>query len=124
MYGVGKPQENVEVDSHTFRQWFQSIYRYVQSRTRVVSKTAAYSVESDVFLVRVDTTSAGFTVMLPPAATYPGRQIAVKKIDASANNVTVDGDGSETIDGAATKVWNTQYLSYTFISNGTNWDII
>ena len=124
MYGVQKPSAYEAVESFFYRNWFKDIYNYIHSRTHIVTKTTAYTIEADVFLVRADATSAGFTITLPTASQKMGRQIAIKKIDASANNVTVDGAGAETIDGAATLVWNTQYVTYILISNGSNWDIL
>ena len=38
--------------------------------------------------------------------------------------ITLDGNSSETIDGAATFVLSTQYESVTIISNGTGWYIL
>jgi hypothetical protein len=37
--------------------------------------------------------------------------------------VTVDGNASETIDGALTYALAVQYQSITIISDGTNWHI-
>lgn len=70
------------------------------------------------------TTTGAMTANLPTAAGITGRVYTVKKIDASANAVTLDGDGTETIDGAATFALATQWKSVTIISTGTNWEII
>jgi hypothetical protein len=48
----------------------------------------------------------------------------IKKIDSSGNTVTIDPDGSATIDGAATKVLTTQYEHTTIQYDGTNWHTI
>lgn len=76
------------------------------------------------YLVLVDATAAAVTVDLPPAASKEGYQIVVKKIDASANVVTVDASASETIDGATTKDLSSQYESVTVASDGTEWWIV
>jgi len=73
-----------------------------------------------------DATSGAVTITLPSAASTfdstsgAGVIFDVKKIDSSANNcvVTVTG-GATNIDGATTKSWNTQYATFTFQSNGT-----
>lgn len=49
------------------------------------------------------------------AATGSGIQLYFKKIDSSANAVTIDGSGSETIDGATTYVLYSQYDSISII---------
>jgi len=45
----------------------------------------------------------------------------IKKTDASANAVTVDGNGAETIDGSTTVSLAAQWDFITVVSNGTNW---
>jgi len=47
----------------------------------------------------------------------------VKKIDASANTVTLDANSTEVIDGALTVVIGTQYQSYNIVSNNSAWYI-
>ena len=41
------------------------------------------------------------------------------KSDASGNNLTVVG-ASGLVNGAASKIWNTQYKAFTFEADGTN----
>jgi hypothetical protein len=74
--------------------------------------------------IYVDATGGARTVFLPAAAYMSGRVITVKKTDASGNTVTLDGNGAETIDGAATLVISTQNHARTVISDGVNWRII
>lgn len=89
-----------------------------------VSVTAAYTVPVGVDLVLVDATSAGVTVTLPAASGATKRRITVKKVDASGNAVTIDGSGTETIDGTTTHAMSTQYESATVQSDGTQWWIV
>lgn len=90
----------------------------------VASKTAAYTATALDDLILCDATSGAFTVTLPKAADNNGKELTVKKTDASANAVTLDGNGSETIDGAATVALSSRYASRTIRSDGTNWHII
>ena len=76
------------------------------------------------YLVLVDANSAAVTVTLPTAASKEGSQIIVKKIDASVNAVTVEGDAAETIDGAANQSLIAQYDSITIASDGIEWWVI
>jgi hypothetical protein len=70
-----------------------------------------------------DATTGVITISLPTAASAIGHEFTVIKIDGSVNNVVIDPNGSETINGAATASNNTQFMSKTFYSNGTNWFI-
>src|SRR4051812_28137421 len=57
---------------------------------------------SSKVLYLCNATSGAFSANLPAAATASGLTVAFKKTDATANAVTLDGNGSETIDGATT----------------------
>lgn len=63
-------------------------------------------------------------VTLPTAADNVGRRITIKKVDAGAGSVVVDGEAAETIDGAATYTVTAQYAFVTVQSDGFNWMII
>lgn len=88
------------------------------------SVTASTSIVSSDFAIIANSTAGAITVSLPPAATSNGRVFFVKRVNAGANNVTVDPFGSETIDGAATHVLTAQWARVEFVSNGTAWFII
>ncbi len=72
----------------------------------------------------VDASSAPVTVSLPPATGLNGFRFHIKKIDATANAVTVDADGSETIDGSFTAVISGQNDSIPVNGDGSNWIIL
>lgn len=74
--------------------------------------------------VLVDAAGAARTITLPTAASAKWRKYIIKKTDASANTVTIDGDGAETIDGAATQVLAAQYDFIEIQSDGTQWWIV
>jgi hypothetical protein len=71
-----------------------------------------------------DATNGNIVVNLPTAASAIDRTYHIKKIDASANTITVTPNGVETIDGAATYVINVQYNSIQIVSDGSQWFII
>lgn len=90
----------------------------------VAAKTSAYTATSQDFFIPVDATSGSVTITLPAAASHSGRILNIKKIDASGNSVIIDGNSSETIDGATTQTTTTQWFNWTIISNGTAWFIL
>lgn len=105
-------------DKYRIDQLFLQLQRDIKSfRTITSSETLT---ENDVF-VEVDATAGPVTITLIPAATHPGKGYEIKKIDASANAVTVDGDGAETIDDAATRILALQYDAIGIRSVGTEW---
>lgn len=86
--------------------------------------TAAHTLEiSDVTNVE-DATGGAYSVTLPPAAAATGRTYWIKRTNGGGNNVTIDGDGAELIDGVGTKVLTVQYQSVGLVSDGVGWSIV
>jgi len=69
----------------------------------------------------VNCTNNTFTVTLPTAVGIEGREYVVK--NSGAGVITLEGDGTETIDGNLNLTLN-QYDSYTVVSDGANWIIV
>lgn len=86
--------------------------------------SAAYTVTLLDYLVRVDATGGARTVTLPAASSCPGQTFFIKKIDSSANAVTVARAGSDTIDGATSVSLASQYARTQLMSNGSGWDVL
>lgn len=100
---------------------------YTTKGVPTVSKTANYTiVASDKGkMILCDATSGGFTITLLAAATAGnGYKLTVKKTDSSANAITVDGNGLETIDGATTQTLAAQYDTIEIVCDGSNWRVI
>jgi hypothetical protein len=84
-------------------------------------KTSAYTASaSDLVLVNLATAGADVTVTLPAASADAE---VVIKIAGAANGyvVTVDGNGSETIDGSTTRTMDSDNEIMHVVSDGSNW---
>ena len=90
----------------------------------VVTITGNATLDADDTVVLCDASGGAFTVTLPAAAANETKRYFIKKIDATSNAVTIDANGSETIDGQATQVITIQYNSPQIVSDGTEWWII
>ncbi|MFB6805472.1 hypothetical protein [Streptomyces sp. NPDC056387] len=86
----------------------------------VAAKTSGYTVTSFDEVITADATSGAFTITLPTAVGR-ARRVVVKKIDASANAVTIDGAGSELIDGQLTRTLSAQGNAVTLVPSGSGW---
>lgn len=86
--------------------------------------TANTSLDHTHCFVFGDATGGAFTVGLPDASGCAGRIYSILRLNAGANDVIVDGDGAETINGAATKTLASQYATITIISIGVGWLIL
>jgi hypothetical protein len=81
---------------------------------------------NDKSIYAVNTSSGAVTVTLPSAAASSGLKITVFDISgtANANPITLDGDGSETINGQLTQSINTNYGWGILYCDGSNWRML
>ena len=91
--------------------------------TGIVAKSADYTATTSDGTIEVDATAGAKTITLFAASSNPGKILTIKKIDSSGNAVTIDGNASETIDGATTLSLASQYSTATIQVNaaGTAW---
>lgn len=109
----------------TFRTLVGSDIPHFLDSSQIPSTITAttYTVAAADVFIRVDTTSNAITITLPDPTTSR-RWIQFKDVtgNLSTNNLTVARFSSEKIDNvAASKVFATNYGSWTFQSDGTNW---
>lgn len=92
--------------------------------TPIVTKTAAFTATMANSTLLGDATTAAFSFTLPTASTAIYKTFTFKKIDASANAVTIQASGAELIDGANTAPILSQYAAINVQSDGTSWWIL
>ena len=90
----------------------------------VASGSCPYTVTAADATVLINAASGACTVTLPAVASSPGRVLRIKKTDSSVNAVTVDGSGSETLDGATTVLLLQQYDEVTLQADATEWRVL
>lgn len=85
-------------------------------------KTSAYTATVGE-LVQVNASGGSFSIHFPTAVGNSGKRIGVLKVlaDTSFNAVTMDGNGSETLDGATTRKCCTAGEFFVYVSDGSNW---
>jgi len=88
----------------------------------LLSKTANYTMTTSDGAHATVLMSGTFTVTLYTAVGNAGRTVTVKNI--GSGEVTVDGNASETLDGATTVVIAAKYQALTAISDGANWHLV
>ncbi len=91
--------------------------------TDTVTVTTNTNLDAET-IVLVNASSGATTITLPSATSYANKVYTIKKIDSSANEVTVDGLGNETVDGETTKTIAFQNTAMQLVSNGASWYII
>jgi len=80
-----------------------------------------YTVDSNAdWIIIADDSSGAITINLPAIASSQHRTITVVKASAS-NTTTLDGNASETINGATTKALSSQYELVKVTCGATQW---
>jgi len=91
---------------------------------RTTVSDADYTALVGDYIIGFTSLTTGRTLNLPAAATAGAGKIYVIKDEhgsAGTNNITIDPDGAELIDGASTKPINANYNGYTIYCTGTAW---
>jgi hypothetical protein len=101
--------------------WVRRLFDLTQYRIEELSTSQTIRITRTLYVV--DTSAGTLTITLPPAKEAKGEWIVFKKIVA-ANTMTIDGNGSETIDGATTQSTTTQWSTLEIVSDGTSWYVI
>lgn len=91
--------------------------RFVAPQSVSGTVTASLTQRTYIF----DTSGGAGTLNLPTAVGNAGQQFFVKKATPDADTVTIDANGSQTIDGALTVVLDNAYEGLTITSDGANW---
>ena len=76
--------------------------------------------DDPTWFIECDATLGNISTTLPPIADKKGRLLEVKLLSA-ANGCYLDGNGAETIDGAAGQVITTQYNIISLIAGSVEW---
>jgi len=99
-------------------QWNSSVgYKY----TAVSIDT---TLDATQYMINVDATGGAKVITLPTAIGIVGRVYIIRRVNSGGNAVTVDGDGSETINGSTTHALTAQNQTVSIMSDGTNWMIV
>lgn len=96
----------------------------IGGKANVTSINATYTVTTNDNYLFANSSGGAFSINLPTAVNNYGQYVTIKKIDSSANDVTIDPYLSETIDDQPTKIINTQYSVTTIVADGNNWWIV
>lgn len=90
----------------------------------IATKTSNYSLSTSDMTILADATSGNVTLTLPSASSTSGQVFYIKRIDSSANTVTISRSGSDTIDGMTSFTLDQQYTVSGLVSNGSAWYIL
>jgi hypothetical protein len=94
-------------------------------RLKLISsiKTTGYTAQLTDHVILVDPTSGAFNLDLPSAASSSGVEFIIKHASDSGNDVTIDPNGTETIEGVSNQPISAR-ASITILCDGSAWHIV
>lgn len=113
-------RQAVDENSETMRQSITALSRYVANPQGTIT-AASYAATDDDYLILADATAGAITITLPPAASLLHHDFIVKRLNSGSNDVIIDGNSSETIDGSTTFTLTVQHDAIRIVSDGTGW---
>jgi len=96
----------------------------LRETTSISFADSPYTVLTSDSSIDVDASGGAVIINLYAISGNDGRTLTVSKRDSSANAVTIDGNGAETINGATTVVITAQYDTPWLRVNATEWELI
>jgi len=88
-------------------------------------QTTNYTATIEDEVIEVDATAGNVIITLPTLASSKigaySKKLRITKRDATANTVTIQGNGVENINGANTLVINAQYTTEILIAGNIEW---
>ena len=91
---------------------------------KIATVSADYTALALDDVILVTTGAVTRTVSFAAASTLTGKIYHIKKVDSGVGKVTLDPNGTETIDEGLTADIKFQYESIMMVSDGSNWHII
>ena len=101
-----------------FTQIFQGLAYGWQWKSKTVTADYTVAVGDSVILLNADA-----TVFLPTLRDAGPKRITVKVINGGCGTRTVDGNGAN-IDGASSVTTTSQYMSWDFVNDSTQWYVV
>jgi hypothetical protein len=116
----GRILANTTTDNGTDRLQVNGSIQGTGFNQAYLARTTTYTAATNDYFI--DCTTGTFTVNLFTAVGNTGRILIIK--NSGTGTITVDPNGSQTIDGATTQTLSTQWSRVHIISDGANWKII
>lgn len=92
--------------------------------SNLTTKAIDYTILSTDNTIICNASVANLTMTLPDASTVTNQVFNIKKADATAYTIIIDGNGTDTIDGELTFTLLYQWECLTVQSDGSNWFIL
>ena len=120
----GDPEESTGLHYGEWMVPMMDVGAVVGTTGDVQTVTSATTLNSAHRVVLCDASGGAFTVTLPAVASSIDQEYWIKKIDNSANAVTIDGISIETVDDQTTRILSMQYDAVHIVPDSTGWWIL
>lgn len=110
-------------DSFASQDWLYQVWKFLKFGSNTVSTAVNYSAKMEDKYILVDATVGAISITLPTATGNRGKEIIVKKTDATGSTVTALPRGSEAIDGSVSVSTSARATPIRLVSDNSNWYI-
>ena len=118
--------DHIRLLKSTLKTTFPNATRAFYFETVSVVRTGAYTIVAadQRSLQRFDTSSAAITVTLPLIANVFAGFVVSILLDVAGNDLTIDGNGTEKINGVETLILDQVDQVVTLMSDGAEWKVV
>lgn len=121
---VSSVREIVDAINSLIRYGLQDAGPLKLGVTTITNANSPYTITANDQFLRVDTSAGHVTVNLTAKASEDGRELTIKKVTTDDFTVIIDGNSTDTIDGATTRTIFQPYGGLTIRCDAaTGWDI-
>lgn len=125
MTSIGDPSlSEVDYTARVREFVYDALVQPIWRIKSIDSTDSPYTLLATDDLVLCDCTSGNIVINLPALSAADVKEYNIKKMDVTANTITIDPNGSETIDGELTEEILSQYIVRRIIPCSTEWSII
>ena len=112
-----------EADSFAAKDWLYQVWKFLKFGSNTTAVSVDYSAKMEDKYILMSCAGGARSVTLPFATGNRGKEIIIKKTEASGNAVTATPRGTETIDGAASASTAVRATPIRLVSDNSNWHL-
>jgi hypothetical protein len=125
LMGFYIPAAAVSVSVGDFEVTMRAAPKKHRRKIREVSADySAASGEGEEDVIEFDASAASGVVTLPPASVMLGREVTIMKVDSTANEVQIVGNGGELMSGQSSVVLDAEWQSVKMYAHKSSWRIL
>lgn len=109
-----------DIGAQDVRDFLVSVYGRWRSKS-IVNGDSPYAIGNDDVTIAANATAGAISITLPTGSDHDDRSLFIKKTDSSANAITINRAGADTIEGQTSYTLSRQYSGVLLVKVSTLW---